>query len=103
MKILAGVYTKDAGTIQFQGKPVEIANPKAAQNLGIGIIHQELNLMQHLTAAQNIFIGREPRRMFGLFLDEKKLNASTQKLFDMLKLELDPAIRVMDLVVRNSK
>jgi len=99
MKILAGVYTKDGGTIQFQGRTVEIASPKAAQNLGIGIIHQELNLMQHLSAAQNIFIGREPRNLFGLFLDEKKLNERARELFDMLKLELDPQVRVMDLVV----
>ncbi len=99
MKILAGVYIKDAGDIHFLGQPVEIHNPRAAQGLGIGIIHQELNLMQHLTAAQNVFIGREPKKWFGTVLDEKKLNAETQKLFDMLKLQLDPRVRVMDLVV----
>jgi ribose transport system ATP-binding protein len=99
MKILAGVYTKDAGTIRYQGRPVEIPNPRAAQQLGIGIIHQELNLMQHLTAAQNIFIGREPRKWFGTILDERTINAKSKELFALLKLDLDPQSRVMDLVV----
>ena len=61
MKILAGVYSKDAGRIVYKGQEVEIPNPRAAQDLGISMIHQELNLMPHLTVAQNIFIGREPR------------------------------------------
>ena len=69
MKILAGIYRKDAGEIRMEGVPVEIASPRAAQDLGISIIHQELNLMNDLTAAQNIFIGREPKRAFGLLLE----------------------------------
>src|SRR6266511_1971656 len=68
MKVLAGVYSKDAGRIHYKGKEVEIPNPKAALNLGISIIHQELNLMPHLTVAQNIFIGREPRGRFRFLL-----------------------------------
>jgi ribose transport system ATP-binding protein len=66
MKILAGIHARDSGTIELDGQPVEIASPRAAQALGIGIVHQELNLMPHLSAAQNIFIGREPRRLAGL-------------------------------------
>ncbi len=62
MKVLAGVYSKDAGRILYQGKEVEIPNPRAAQQLGISMIHQELNLMPHLTLAQNVFVGREPRQ-----------------------------------------
>ena len=62
MKVLAGVYKKDAGHIHYKGLEVEIPNPRAAQLLGISMIHQELNLMPHLTVAQNIFIGREPRQ-----------------------------------------
>src|SRR5947207_12120324 len=61
MKILAGVYRRDAGRILLKGAAVDIPTPRAAQLLGISIIHQELSLMPHLTAAQNIFIGREPR------------------------------------------
>jgi len=61
------------------------------------MIHQELNLMYHLTVAQNIFIGREPRR--GLLLDEGALNAKAQQLFDDLHLKLDPRARVGSLAV----
>jgi ribose transport system ATP-binding protein len=99
MKVLAGVYSKDAGRILYQGKEVEIPNPRAAQHLGISIIHQELNLMGHLTVAQNIFIGREPRAFLPFILDEKKLNDQTQALFDSLHMKLDPRTRVSDLTV----
>ncbi len=58
MKVLTGIYTKDAGTITFEGKEVEFHNPREAQQAGIVIVHQELNMMGHLTVAQNIFIGR---------------------------------------------
>ncbi len=60
MKILAGIYTRDSGEILYEGRPVNFTSPRAAQVMGIGIIHQELQLMNHLTVAQNIFIGREP-------------------------------------------
>lgn len=99
MKILAGVYIKDSGRITYKGKEVTMPSPRAAQHLGIGIVHQELNLAQHLTAAQNIFIGREPRKGFGIVLDEKKMNDEARKLFEMLHLDLDPRTKVMDLVV----
>ena len=72
MKVLSGIYSRDNGKIIFKGQEVEVPNPRAAQNLGISIIHQELNLMPHLTIAQNIFIGREPRRAAPFWLDEKK-------------------------------
>jgi ribose transport system ATP-binding protein len=98
MKILAGVYARDSGEMLLDGKPVEVDSPRAAQQLGIGIIHQELNLMNHLTAAQNLFIGREPRR-FGLFLDEDALNARAREIFDTLHLQLDPRTVVGSLTV----
>jgi ribose transport system ATP-binding protein len=99
MKILAGVYQKDAGRVTYKGKDVHIPNPRAAQHLGISIIHQELNLMQHLTAAQNIYIGREPHQAVRLLLDEKRMNELTRELFDMLHMDLDPRTKVMDLAV----
>ena len=64
MKVLAGVYNKDSGHIYYKGKEVEIHNPRAAQHLGISIIHQELNLMPHLTLAQNIFYRPRTRDQF---------------------------------------
>ena len=58
MKVLTGIYTADSGRIVYNGKEVSFSGPKEAQEAGISIVHQELNLMNHLTAAQNIFIGR---------------------------------------------
>ena len=99
MKILAGVYRKDSGEVLMDGKPVEIESPAHAQSLAIGIIHQELHLMGHLTAAQNIFLGREPRKAAGLLLDEGQLNRDAQALFDRLNLQLSPTTTIGDLTV----
>ena len=99
MKILAGVYQKDGGEMLLDGQPVEIESPAHAQSLAIGIVHQELHLMNHLTAAQNIYLGREPRHFGGLFLDEEKLNQDTQALFDRLNLALAPTTAIGDLTV----
>jgi ribose transport system ATP-binding protein len=99
MKVLAGVYSKDAGHIHYQGREVNIPNPRAAQQLGITMIHQELNLMPHLTVAQNIFIGREPRSALNFFLAEKAINDQTQQVLDTLHLKLDPQAKVADLTV----
>jgi ribose transport system ATP-binding protein len=99
MKILAGVYTKDSGRILYNGHEVAFANPREAQAAGIGIIHQELQLMNHLTVAQNIFIGREPKRAFGLLLDEDKLNREAAALLTHLNLTIDPRTVVGNLTV----
>lgn len=99
MKIIAGVYQKDEGEIQVEGRVRDIGTPTAAQALGIGIVHQELNLMNHLSCAQNIFIGREPRKMGGLMLDEDAINRQAQALFDRLRLKLDPRTLVGELTV----
>ena len=66
MKVLTGVYSKDAGKIFLEGREVNFRNVKEAQNAGVIMIHQELNLMNHLSAAENIFIGREFKKG-GLF------------------------------------
>ncbi len=97
MKILSGIYRPDGGEIRYKGQPVQIASPRAAQELGISMIHQELNLMPHLTLAQNVFIGREPHK--GIWLDEQALNRQTQQLFDTMHLKLDPRTKVADLTV----
>ncbi len=99
MKVLAGVYTKDAGKIIYRGQEVEVPNPRVAQHLGISIIHQELNLMGHLTVAQNIFIGREPRSKISFFLDEAAINRKTEELFQTLHMKLDPRAKVSNLTV----
>lgn len=99
MKILTGVYTKDAGRIIYKGEEVDISSTKVAQGLGISIIHQELNLAPHLTAAQNIFIGREFMGMGKLFVDDKVANKKAQEIFDRMNLDLDPKVKVGTLTV----
>ena len=59
MKIIAGIYQPDAGEIRLRGKPIVFETPLAAQKAGIAMIHQELNLMPHMSIAENIWIGRE--------------------------------------------
>src|SRR6266498_2551790 len=99
MKILGGIYHKDAGHIFLEGQEVVITSPGMAQHLGISIIHQELNLMPHLTIAQNIFIGREPRTRVPFVVDDKTTNEKAVRLFEMLNLRLDPTMKVSDLTV----
>ncbi len=98
MKILSGIYPRDSGEIVVEGNAVEIGGPRAAQDLGIGIIHQELSLMNDLTIAQNIFIGREPRRRFGR-LDEAALNRQAADIFAGMNLKLDPRTKVERLTI----
>ncbi|MHA3725225.1 sugar ABC transporter ATP-binding protein [Leucobacter sp. HY1910] len=97
MKILSGIYQRDEGTIVFEGNEVTLTGPLQAQQLGITIIHQEMNLMGDLTVAQNIYIGREP--MNGLFLSESRLNKQTSELLKRLDIDLDPQQKVSELTV----
>ncbi len=90
MKALTGIYPKDSGEILYMGKLLNPRDPKEALQMGIGIIHQELNMMDHLTVAQNIFIGRESTKMGGLFLDEKDQNRRAAGLFSQLNMDIDP-------------
>ena len=97
MKILSGIYTKDAGDMHLFGKMQENMDTKKAQELGIAIIHQELNMCRHLTVAENIFLGRETKK--GLVLNNRQMVQETRKLLDSLKIELDPNTIVGDLPV----
>lgn len=97
MKILTGIYTKDSGTIELYGNPVEIQNPRDAQEKGISIVHQELNLMQDLSVAENIFIGREPMR--GIFLNKAEQNRMAEELLESLHLDISPREKVKGLTV----
>ncbi len=99
MKILTGVYKKDSGTIRYKGKEVNIPNTRVATDLGIGIIHQELNLMPDLTVAQNIFIGKEPRKKFKWFTDDAKANEMTVELLRSMHVDISPTTLVENLTV----
>ena len=97
MGILTGVFIKDAGNIYIDGNPVEIHNAREAQQLGISIIHQELNLMRDLTVAENIYIGREPVK--GLRLNKKKQNQMAKALLSSLSIDIDPTTPIKTLTV----
>ena len=97
MKVLTGIYSKDAGTITYEGREVEFHNPREAQEAGIVIVHQELNMMNHLTVAQNIFIGRE--FMKGFIIDDARMNVEAKKLFDQLGIDINPAEKMGNLTV----
>jgi ribose transport system ATP-binding protein len=103
MKILAGVYTRDSGEILCDGQPVDFTSPREAQAMGVCIIHQELQLMNHLSVAQNMFIGREPRGRFGLFLDEDQLNAQARDIIARMHVNLDPRALVGTLTVASQQ
>ncbi|HHQ4313310.1 TPA: ribose ABC transporter ATP-binding protein RbsA [Serratia fonticola] len=85
MKVLTGIYNKDAGSQYFLGKEVAFNGPKDSQEAGIGIIHQELNLIPQLTIAENIFLGREFVNRFGR-IDWKRMYAEADKLLARLNL-----------------
>ena len=97
MKVLTGIYTKDSGSIVFEGKEVEFHNTREAQDAGIVIVHQELNMLGHLTVAQNIFIGREFKK--GIRIDDKKMNEEASKLFQKLHIDIDPTEMMSNLTV----
>ena len=97
MKLLSGVYSPDAGEFRIDGRVESITSTTDAERLGIAIIHQEFNLVDDLTVAQNIFLGREPR--FGPFINERQLNRQAGDLFARLGLTLDPKATVGQLTV----
>lgn len=97
MKVLTGIYKKDSGTIMYEGKEVEFLSPKEAQEAGVVIVHQELNMMGHLTVAQNIFIGREI--MKGKLIDDAKMNQEAKRLFERLNIDINPRQKIDKLTV----
>jgi len=99
MKALTGIFPKDSGEIYYMGKLFNPQGPKEALDAGIAIVHQELNMMEHLTVAQNLFIGRETTKGRGWFLDEKKQNQRAADLFVRLNMQIDPEEKLSNLTV----
>ena len=98
MKELTGIYTMDAGSLQWLGEPVAFSGPKASQEAGIGIIHQELNLIPQLSVAENIFLGREFVNRFGR-IDWKKMHREAEALLKRLNLRFSSHKLVGDLSI----
>ena len=97
MKVLSGVYTRDSGSLKIFGKEYGDLTPKQAQEAGVAIIHQELNMCRHLSVAENMFLGREIKR--GLSLNNAKMEAEAKRILDDLKIDIDPKQTVGDLPV----
>ncbi len=99
MKALTGIFPKDSGEIHYMGKLFNPQGPKEALDAGIAIVHQELNMMEHLTVAQNLFIGRESTKRTSWLLDEKTQNGRAEELFRRLNVDIDPTEQVRNLTV----
>ena len=97
IKMLSGVYEPDEGEILLNGEPVSISSATVAQELGISTIYQEFNLVPQLTVAENVFLGRQPRR-FGL-VNRRRMNKEARELLERMKVRVDPGALVSDLGV----
>ena len=100
MKIIAGVYIPDRGEINLRGQRITLKSPIDALNQGIAMIHQELNLMPHMTVGENVWITREPKNALG-FVDHKALYQKTADLFKQLNIDIDPKVEIQTLSVAN--
>ena len=98
MKVLTGIHQPDAGEITYEGKPYAVKNIGESQNLGISMIHQELNMMNDLTVAQNIFIGREAMAG-GFIIRDGDMVKETEKLFRHIGINIDPTLQLGKLTV----
>lgn len=98
MKILSGVFRKTEGTIIFKGKKLDVKDPKDAQNNGIAIIHQELNLIDELSIGENIFLGREPKTKLGT-INWSRLYDESSKLLKPLNIDIDPKSKIKHLSI----
>ena len=97
MKVLSGVYTRDSGDMEIQGKAYGNLTPKQAQAAGVAIIHQELNMCRHLTVAENMFLGREKVR--GMVLSQREMEDEAAEVLGRLKIDISPRTVVGDLPI----
>lgn len=96
MEVLGGAYVADAGRLWLDGEPLPVGDPQAIQARGVQVIHQELTLVAELSAAENVFLGREPGR---LWLDRRRMRREAQALLDRLGGGIDARTRVARLSV----
>jgi ribose transport system ATP-binding protein len=97
MNILGGVHQPDSGTIEVNGDNTSIRSVSHADQLGIGFVHQELNILDNLDVGANVFLGREPRR-FGI-IDTKSISEQTKPFIEMLGLDISPETPVSELSI----
>lgn len=102
MKCMFGIYKMDSGEILYEGKPVNIKDPLEALNLGIAMVHQELQPIPERSVAENIFVGRYPmQKLLGFYpvIDHKKMYAETQRLLEEVRMPFDPRAKLGTLSV----
>lgn len=97
IKIIAGVYQADTGSMKFNGEEVNFKNTREALAKGISVIHQELSVIPDLTVAENIFLGREPKLKKTNLIDIKKMNAEAQKILDSIGIQISSSSVIRDL------
>ena len=97
MKVLSGVYTRDSGNVEIFGQEHGDLTPKQAQELGVAIIHQELNMCRHLSVAENMFLGREKTKF--ATLSNREMEQEARRILEDLKINLDPRKVVGELPV----
>ena len=97
MKILAGVYSPEKGSILIEGNPVHIHSRKSSQEQGIAMIFQELSILPNLTVAENLFLSREKKK--GIQLDDKQMEKEAQSLLESLGMNLSPSQIVKNLSI----
>lgn len=98
IKILMGVYSKDSGLINLQGKEIEIKSPNHARSLGLGAVYQDVNLAPHLSIAENFFMGNLLRNKIGV-IDKKSMEESTYQILNSIDVKVDPSQIVSKLSV----
>ena len=97
IKVLCGIHKRDGGSIEYFGESVSFNNISESQAAGISVVHQELNMMNHLTVAQNMFIGREYKKA-GL-INDRRMEAEAKAMFDKIGVRIDPSVKLGDLTV----
>ena len=97
IKVLCGIHKRDGGSVTLFGQDVNFHNIAESQAAGISVIHQELNMMNHLTVAQNMFIGREPKK--GIMIDDSRMIREAKALFDRIGVNIDPTVKLGELTV----
>lgn len=97
IKVLCGIHHPDGGEIEYFGEKVCFSEISQSQKAGISVIHQELNMMNHLTVAQNIYIGREPKK--GILIDDNKMKKDAATLFNRIGVDIDPSAILGTLTV----
>ena len=98
MKILSGVYKKDVGSIIYKGQEIEVSSPAELTRMGIAIIHQELNLIDHMKVYENVYLGRELTNSLGI-LNKSEMIKNTKRVLEKLNIDIDPNDKVGSLSI----